>query len=260
MKSDLRYVALTVTMLFGCAGAAPEDSSGDAAEALSRAQCRGARNEADARCRLEGVVERAVAAEFDPFVVGDACVTFVRVGTTRYGLVTDFDACGDTERYATADVRVSFSKGAISLISGARRRVLTDYDANATYYDFSGELRETTALAAFDALGRDEKVAALYANADSDWPSLRAGFSQRSIRIVDTFTGSVLRDALAAYREESSHSFESGGDKPDVFAIVKDGDVYAYGIASSGRSYGNWATLAVYDRSFAEIGRFGISD
>ena len=68
------------------AGCAAESSGADevvdetSEEALTRAQCRGAIGETEAKCRLEGVVESVFAGEVDPSVIGDACITFVKVG------------------------------------------------------------------------------------------------------------------------------------------------------------------------------------
>ncbi|MBS2012886.1 MAG: hypothetical protein JST00_08370 [Deltaproteobacteria bacterium] len=263
--SLLALTAAAVALQTGCGGAAePVDEQVESAEdALTRAQCRGAVGEADPRCRIEGVVESMFVGEMDPFVVGDACVTFVRSGAKRYGLVRAPEACPDPDRYSRGDIKVSFSKGAIDLASRGRSRVLKEYDSGATYYELSGPLRESTssALAAFDALSAEKKVAFLYDVApDRSWASLRRGFTKAPIRIVDTQTGDALRAALAAYRDIASFAYANGGGQPGVFAIQKDGVTYAYSIEASGRSYGNWGSLAIHDRAWAELATFGYSD
>jgi hypothetical protein len=249
----------------GCAadaGAADEEVE-SAEDALTRAQCRGARGESDPACRVKGTVEKMIVAEMDPFVVGDACVTFVMVGSRRYGLVRDPAACSSPDRYEGAGVEVSYSKGALVTLSRAKVRVLKDYDANAVYYGLDGPLTEApaSALAAFDALAADAKIATLYDVAPGGtWATLRPGFQQRAVRMLDELSGDTLRVALDAYYELRDDAFQNGGDRPDVFTIERDGVTYAYGMAVSGRSYGNWGTLRIFDRSFDELATFGYAD
>lgn len=249
------------------AGCAAESSGADevvdetSEEALTRAQCRGAIGETEAKCRLEGVVESVFAGEVDPSVIGDACITFVKVGSRRYGLVTDIDVC--RADWDGADVKVSFSKGAIDLASRSRSKVLKEYDPNAIYYEFSGLLRESApdALVAFDALSHSAKVDFLYdADPGGIWATLRPGFTKKAIRIVDTQTGQALRNALDAYGPIAQHSYANGGGQPSVYAVQKDGVTYAYGIEASGRSWGNWGSMAVYDREWNELATYGYAD
>lgn len=260
-----RSLAIVSSILFaGCAAEPPAEEPVDetAEEALTRAQCRGSIGETDQRCRLEGVVESVFSGEMDPFVVGDVCVTFVKVGARRYGLVTELgDSC--RSEWDGANVKVSFSKGALDLATRSRSKVLKEYDASAIYYEFSGTLREEqpNALAAFDALSDDAKVGFLYdADPNGIWATLRPGFTKKPIRIVDTQTGEALRRALDAYGPIASSSYANNGGQPDVYAVQKDGVTYAYGIEASGRSYGNWGTMAVYDREWNELASYGYAD
>ena len=267
MRSISLALPLFLVVVSGCAGAAGHEgneSSEEAEAALTRAQCQGTRGETDGRCRIEGIVEQMVVAEIDPFVVGEACVTFVKAGNKRYGLVRDTSFCGDPDHYQGGNVAVSFSKGAITLVSQSRRTVLKEYDADATYYDFSGELRESASadpLAAFDRLDGAHQVRFLYdVQADGSFAALRPGFVEKPIRIIDTLEGEAQRRALAAYTELREESFQNGGGKPDVFAVQKDGVTYAYTMAISGRSYGNWGSQAVFNREIEELERFSFSD
>ncbi len=259
--------AVFASLLVGCAA---DPSAATAAEPatteddLTRAECRGPRGETEPACRVEGVVERQVTAEFDPFVVGDACVTFVKVGARRYGLVRDVEACPDESRFENGNVKVSFSKGALTLVARERSRVLKGFDGGVTYYDFTGELRiqappPPTTPAEFDALSGDEKYELLYDGNDT-WANLREGFSEKAIRIVDELDGATEQKALSAYYAMRSEAFQNGGDKPEVVAIQKGGVTWAYAIHISGRSFGNWWSTSVYDRSFESIGGFGGSD
>lgn len=247
----------------GCAVSPSEEAAGATEDELTRAQCRGPRGESEAACRLSGVVEKQVVAEMDPFVVGDACVTFVKVGARRLGLVQDASACPSPDRFAAGKIGVTFSKGALTLASRERSRVLKDYDAGATYYELAGALREETdgsGLPGFDGLSAAKKLETLY-DVRQDWAVLRDGYSLVPVRIVDALQGEAQRSALEAYYEMRDHAFASGGAKPEVAAVQKGGVTYAYQIATSGRSYGNWAELRVFDRrSFAELGAFGYSD
>ena len=255
---------LFAVLVAGCAAEpTSEEAVGETAEeALTRAQCRGAIGETEPKCRLEGVVESVFSGEMDPFVVGDVCVTFVKVGSRRYGLVTELgDSCHD--EWNGANVEVSFSKGALDLASRSRSKVLKDYDSSATYYEFSGELRQAqpNALATFDALDDDAKVQFLYdADPNGIWAQLRPGFTKKPIRIVDTQTGDALRNALDAYGPIAQYSYSNNGGQPDVYAVQKDGVTYAYGIEASGRSYGNWGTMGIFDREWNELATFGYAD
>ena len=269
MRSSLTLLALPVLALlaFGCAAPAGEEASETGEDAVTRAQCR-ARPENDPECRIEGVLEQMVVAEFDPFVVGDACATFVKVGNRRYGLMRDEGACWDANRYENAQVKVSFNKGALTLVSGEKREILKRYDASAIYYDFAGTLKidppptpEPADLAAFDALTPDQKVDALY-ETRGDWGVLRPGYAEKSIRILDTIpAGPAQRAALDAYYDLREHSFSNGGDKPDVYAVQKDGVTYAYAMAASGNYWGgDWGEYVVFDREFEELARFSWSE
>lgn len=268
MSLVLRWsmVAVLAVAATGCASQEPVSGPEQAVEDdLTQAQCRGPKGETEQACRVEGVVERQVTAEFDPFVVGDACVTFVKVGSRRYGLVQDMEACPDESKFEKGNVKVSFSKGAITLVSRARAQVLKDYDAGVTYYDFTGTLRvqappPPASLAEFEALPPEDKYSFLYDVQSDAWADLKPGFKERQIRILDELSGPAKSKALAAYYAIRSEALEQGGDRPDVFAIEKDGATWAYGISSGGRSYGNWWSTVVYDRAFDEIGSFGGSD
>jgi hypothetical protein len=253
---------LVSLLLAGCSAepVAEEPVDETSEEALTRAQCRGAIGETEAKCRLEGVVDAVFAGEIDPFV-GDTCVTFVKVGSRRYGLVSDLDAC--RTEWDGANVKVSFSKGALDLESRSRSKVLKEYDASATYYAFSGELRESqpSGLAAFDALSDDAKVSFLYDVHPGDvWANLRPGFTKKAIRIVDTQTGEALRKALDAYGPIAQYSYGNGGSQPDVYAVQKDGVTYAYGIEASGRSWGNWGAQSIFDRAWNELATYSYAD
>ncbi len=255
---------LAAIVATGCAAESEADSAESnetAEEALTAAQC--ASRASDARCRLEGVVESMFVGEIDASVVGDACVTIVRAGTKRYGLVRAVQSCPDADRFAGGDVAVSFSKGDLKRVSRRRTDVLKARDVSATYYEFGGVLAESKVdvLAAFDALDHDAKVAALYSSAPgAAWGTLRAGFQQKAIRIDTTLTGPVKTKALAAYRELAEYSTGNGGGRPKVFAIEKDGKTYAYAIEVGGRSYGDWGQQTIFDRFFVEVGQFGFSD
>lgn len=218
----------------GCAAETSASPDLTADDDLTRAECRGPKGETEAACRVEGTVESQIVAEFDPFVVGDACVTFVKVGARRYGLVRDVGACPDPDRFARGSVKVSFSKGALTLAARERR-------------------------AEFDALTKTEKLASLY-DVRGDQGTLRPGFTQKAIRIVDELSGKAEERALGAYYAARSGAFENGGGKPEVVALQKDGTTWAYAIVSGGRSYGNWWQTTAFDRTFEEIGGFGGSD
>lgn len=231
---------------------------------LTRAECRGPKGETEAACRVEGVVERQVTGEMDPFVVGDACVTFVKVGARRYGLVQEIDACPNEAMFANGNVRASFSKGDITLASRERSKVLKDFAPGVTYYEFSGALRvqappPPSTLAAFEALSGEEQFELLY-EVRQDFGVLRPGFTEKEIRIVDELDGDAERQALAEYFAARTEARQNGGDTPRVVAIQNGGTTWAYAIHSGGRSYGNWWRTVVFDRSFDEIGGFGGSD
>ena len=240
---------------------AAETAASTMEEDLTRAECRGPRGETEQACRVEGVVQRQVERRFD--LIGEACVTFVKVGARRYGLVFATDTC-DTERFARGDVKVSFSKGALAAVGREQSQVLKEFEGGVTYYDLSGELRvhapaPPRTVAEFDALLPLDKYDHLY-EGDEVWADLREGFTENPIRIVVDLEGATKNKALAAYYQWRTHALDNGGDTPNVVAIQKDGVAWAYAIHSSGRSYGNWHETHVYDRSFQEIGGFGDSD
>ena len=248
--------------LIGCAGAPNSDSTAESEEALTRVQCRGS---ADARCRIAGTVEKMVVGEFDPYEVGDACVTFVRVGNKRYGLVRDMESCPDSERYEQGDIAITFSKGDITPVGRRKADVLKEYESGVTYYTFDGELTETSAgvdpLTEFNRLGQEEKLAFMFERTQGGtWATVRAGFSRKPVRLVDELTGEVLRRALDAYRPLASHSYANGGSQPEVYAVEKRGVRFGYAIEASGRSYGNWGSIAIFDHQFQELGEFGYAD
>lgn len=246
----------------GCATEAsgtPETTDDD----LTRAECRGAPGEAEPACRVEAVVEHQVVVHLDPAVLAETCVTFVLAGSRRYGLLQPPAACADPSRFDGANIHVSFSKGALETLSKSKRAALKGYDANATYYDLSGPLREAPfdALAAFDALDAHHKVEALFTVAPGgSWATLRPAFEKKDIRILDTFEGDLQRAALDEYYDLRDFAFGNGGDRPDVYAIQREGVTYAYAMEASGRAFGNWGEMRIYDRSFTELNRFGFSD
>ncbi len=261
------FLVFLTTFAAGCAAETAETAAAPEATAeddLTRAECRGPKGETEPACRVEGTVEAQVVAEFDPFVVGDACVTFVKVGARRYGLVRDVSACPDPDRFASGTAKVSFSKGALTLAARERSVVLKRYDGGATYYELSGELRVAPTpppanRAEFDALSKREKLANLY-DVQGDVGTLRPGLTEKPIRIVAELSGKAEERALAAYYAARSDAFQNGGERPDVVAIQKAGVTWAYAIHSGGRSYGNWWQTSVFDRAFEEIGGFGGSD
>lgn len=242
-------------------GSAEDDVSAEEA-AISRGECRGPR-EFEAACQVQGQVERQVVASLDPSTIGPVCVTYVLVGSRRYGLVQEAQACPNPSRFENARVRVSYSKGALVSLSRSKLRVLREHDSAATYYALSRPFTEhaVDGLAAFDALDRSAKVAALYAVADDEsWATLRPEYQLKPIRIVDTLEGDALRAALSAYRELREYSFAIRGGRPDVDAIQKDGVTYAYVMSASGRTYGDWSALRIYDRQFNELAEFNYSE
>jgi len=232
------------------------------ADALTRAQCRGPRA-GDPACKVTGVVERQVVGEFDPFVVGDACVTFVRAGSRRYGLVQEPESCPDPDRFENASVRIAFSKGDLEDLPRAKTQVFRDYDATATYLALTAPFaEEVDAVAAFDALDDAAKLDTLYQpSAGSDWATLRPEFQTSPVRIVDTFQGEILRAALDAYRTFAADAFANGGGSPDVLAIQRDGVTYAYAMEASGSFHGgSWGARKVFDRTFDTLGEFSWSE
>lgn len=260
----IAFLAFPILCLgVGCAATSEEDAVASAEAGITREECR-TRPEDDAECRVEGVIEKVVVAEFDPYLVGDACVTFLRAGSTRYGIMRDEGACPEADRYEGAGVKAWFNKGALTLIARERGEVMKAFDANATYYDFNGVLHidplptpEPANLTAFDALSPGAKVAALY-----DGAALRAGFSTTPIVIVETIpAGPERRAALDAYFALRDHSFQYGGGQPSVLAIRKGDETYAYAMSASGSYYsGSWGEYVVYDRKFEELTRFSYAE
>lgn len=51
--------------------------------------------------RFEGAIKNVTTGEFDPFVVGDACVVEMSVKNKTIALVTDFDDCSSNEEDLT---------------------------------------------------------------------------------------------------------------------------------------------------------------
>lgn len=117
----------------------------------------------------------------------------------------------------------------------------------------------------FKALSPLEKFNTLYpecevGNHDDGGCELADGFAEVEIRMVDTLEGDVLDRALAEYTEFRNWSFENGGGKPTVNAIVKGGVTFGYNMTSCGSGLGDWDSTYVYDYEFQGIGDFGYSE
>lgn len=50
---------------------------------------------ADLLADHSGQIAQVVTGEFDPYIVGDACVVLLKTDAKTIGLLTDFDACED---------------------------------------------------------------------------------------------------------------------------------------------------------------------
>ncbi len=142
------------------------------------------------------------------------------------------------------------------------------YGAEATFEvaidGLSEHVGAVEALEDFEALSDEAKMTLLFPDygGPEAWDyELSPEFTALPMRIVDELEGDALRRTLEAYRSLRDGGFENGADgTPSVDKLVRDGLVWAIMMSSSGRSYGNWATVVVLDAQGNEIGGWSASD
>lgn len=161
----------------------------------------------------------------------------------------------------------SFRSSFIVLASVALGLAAVGCSTEVAESNASGEQAQTVApsgsnedLEAFDRLEPLKKLETLYSFDDSTWASVRDAYVEVPIRILDTLSGDEQRKALDAYYELREFADAQGGDTPKVVAVQLNGVTYGFSISTSGRSWGNWGRLRIYDRKFDEIGSFGYED
>ncbi len=149
---QFRHTAFLLALLGG--GCAAETST---TELIETTPAHGKADVATPVAGLRGAVLGTFSGELDPFVVGEACITYVRVALDgdfpagTYGLVEDFDECTSARAFTgRTGARVFASEADLFAITDADKlAVLGDYAGKpTTYFELTEPLYDYAALGA----------------------------------------------------------------------------------------------------------------